>query len=58
MLSPSTSQESRDLAKWYRNFAVLAGSEIERRQRLAHAEYLETCARELAQPENLRGDRE
>ena len=58
MAPPSTSQELRDLAEWYRNFAALAGGEIERRRRLEHAEYLERRASELEQPKNLQGDRD
>jgi hypothetical protein len=40
--------ELRKLAEWYRAFAKLAGSTVERQQRLAHAEYLERRANELA----------
>jgi hypothetical protein len=40
-------QEMRKLAAWYRAFAALTGSAVERQRRIAHAEYLERKADEL-----------
>ena len=40
-------RELRKLAEWYRAFAELTGSAVERQRRLAHAEYLARRAEEL-----------
>jgi hypothetical protein len=40
-------RELRKLAEWYRAFAELTGSAVERQRRLAHADYLERRAEEL-----------